>query len=149
MSLPLPKDVRVLAAPSWWPPAPGWWVVLGVVLLLALAVFWWLRSRKRRHERVIRLFDIEVDAAHSPAAQVAAMSGLLRRAARRKDAAADRLQGEDWLQFLDSGMEPPVFVDGVGRLLLEGGFRADVDPQAVQALRTVARQRYLDWMRGG
>ena len=71
------------------------------------------------------------------------MSDLLRRAARRKDPLADRLQGDDWLRFLDQGFE-----HGPGALLREGAFRRDTDAAAARALRSVARQRYLSWMLG-
>lgn len=146
--LPLPKDVHVPVAPGWWPPAPGWWGVLALVVLLGCLLAWWRHARRRRRARLLELFDAQVDAASTPAAQVAAMSELLRRAARRHDAFADRLEGEDWLRFLDAGMKSPVFERGPGRLLLDGGFRSDVDAEAVRALREPARMRYLLWMRG-
>lgn len=89
------------------------------------------------------------------------MSELLRRAARRHDPAADRLHGEAWLAFLDAGSQRTnrkrignrkatgkhaEFSQGAGRLLLEGGYRAYTDAAQVDALRTVARARFLDWM---
>lgn len=74
------------------------------------------------------------------------MSDLLRRAARRKDPLADRLQGDDWLRFLDRGLTPPSFEHGPGALLRDGAFRRDTDAAAARALRTVARERYLRWM---
>ena len=149
MNLPLPlKDVHPGLAPSWWPPAPGWWMVAAGGLLVAAGAWWWLRRRRMRRVAILQLFEQAVDAAGSPAQQVAAMSDLLRRAARRKDPLADRLQGDDWLRFLDQGMTPPCFEHGPGALLREGAFRRDVDEGAVRALRTVARQRYLTWMLG-
>ena len=142
------KDVHPGTAPSWWPPAPGWWLLAVALLLLAGAILWWLRRRQARHAAILRLFEDTIDAADSPAQQVAAMSDLLRRAARRKDRLADRLQGEEWLRFLDQGMSPPCFEHGPGVLLLEGAFRRDTDEGEARALRTVARQRYLTWMLG-
>ena len=142
------KDVHPGAAPSWWPPAPGWWLLAVALLLLAVAILWWLRRRQARRAAILRLFEDTVDATDSPAQQVAAMSDLLRRAARRKNPLADRLQGEEWLRFLDQGMTPPCFEHGPGALLLEGAFRRDTDAGAAHALRSVARQRYLIWMLG-
>ena len=95
-----------------------------------------------------RLFDQAVAAAGSPSQQVAAMSELLRRAARRKHAGADTLDGEDWLRCLDEGLSQSVFSAGAGALLRDGGFRTDVAANEVDALRVVARARFLDWMRG-
>ena len=141
-------DVHAGSAPAWWPPAPGWWVALALVgIVLALLASW--RIRRRRLDAVIlRLFDLAVADAGSPSRQVAAMSELLRRAARRKDAGADTLDGEDWLRFLDAGLPQPVFSAGAGALLRDGGFRTDVAANEVDALRVVARARFLDWMRG-
>ncbi len=141
------KDVHPGVAPDWWPPAPGWWLVLAVAALLALWLgTWWLRRQRRRRE-LARYFDQALARAASPLAQVAAISELLRRAARNIDPAADRLQGEAWLAFLDAGMKPPAFQHGPGALLADGAFRPAVDPAAVEALRVVARRRYLQWMR--
>ena len=91
------------------------------------------------------------------------MSELLRRAGRRRDPAADRLHGDAWLEFLDGSAAdagkrrgrkpasrpcagPDRFSQGPGRLLLDGGYRREVDPGQVAALRAIARSRFLDWM---
>ncbi|RYZ71599.1 MAG: DUF4381 family protein [Lysobacteraceae bacterium] len=140
------RDVHLPATPSWWPPAPGWWWVIGALLLLGAVVLgraWWNR---RRRVAMQQLFDEAVAAAGGAPERIAAMSELLRRASRRRDARADRLQGDDWLRFLDQGLETPVFLAGPGRLLAEGGFRREVDPAEYEALARIARQRFLDWM---
>src|SRR3546814_6525836 len=64
-----------------------------VLALLVFAAWWWLRARRRR-AAIVRLFDERLHAANTPVERVAAMSELLRRAARRRDPAADRLQGD-------------------------------------------------------
>lgn len=140
------RDIHQPPAPPWWPPAPGWWWVAGALLLLAVVVFYIARRRRRRREAIAAIFDQAVDAAPTPGAQVAAMSELLRRAARRRDAQADRLQGDAWLEFLDSGHGQPMFAQSSGRLLLDGGFRRDVDADQVAVLRGIARARFLEWM---
>jgi len=141
-------DVHAGSAPAWWPPAPGWWVALALVGIVLALLAWWRIRRRRRDAVILRLFDLAVADAGSPSRQVAAMSELLRRAARRKDAGADTLDGEDWLRFLDAGLPQPVFSAGAGALLRDGGFRTDVAANEVDALRVVARARFLDWMRG-
>lgn len=140
------RDIHLSAAPSWWPPAPGWWLLALAVLLALAAVLAWRLLRLRRRRRLLALFDAEVDAAPDPAAALAAISGLLRRAARRRDPAADRLEGQAWLAFLDHGRDRPRFDGALGELLLEGPFRPDVDAGAVAALRAPARERFLEWM---
>lgn len=134
-------------APDWWPPAPGWWLLLTAVVLLALWLARWWLGRRRRQRELARYFDAVLAQAPTPVARIAAISEVLRRAARRVDPNADRLQGEAWLAFLDTGMKPPAFRHGPGALLADGAFRPTADPAAVEALRVVARQRYLQWMR--
>ncbi len=141
------RDIHQATAPPWWPPAPGWWVLFAFVVVVAAAV-WILRRRKIRQIRALEaMFDNTVDAAQTPAAQVRAMSELLRRAARRKQADADTFDGETWLRFLDTGYKVPVFETGAGRMLVDGAFRPEVDAEDVRALRDVARTRFIEWMR--
>ena len=142
------RDVHEGLAPAWWPPAPGWWMVLAAILAIAAFFAWRMLRRSRRRAMILRLFDETVAQAATPSLQVAAMSELLRRAARRKHANADTLDGEDWLRFLDAGLPQPVFAAGAGALLRDGGFRADVSAHEAEALRIVARERYLHWMQG-
>lgn len=145
------RDVHVPLSPSWWPPAPGWWIVAGVALLAALAVFVWLHRRRQRVRAWQKLFD-EACAVPRANEQAAAMSDLLRRAARRIDRQADTLQGEAWLRFLD-GHESNKgrrsdFTEGAGRLLLDGGFRREVDAGELSAMKSLARARFLELMAG-
>ncbi|MFS8136947.1 MAG: DUF4381 domain-containing protein [Thermomonas sp.] len=147
MMVPLPlKDVHPGIAPSWWPPAPGWWILATLVLIVAFAVARWWLHRRRRDDAILQLFDDTLDQASTPSQQVAAMSALLRRSARLRDPAADRLEGDTWLQFLDDGLPERPFSNGAGSLLLDGGFRADVVEDDVALLRALVRQRYLTWM---
>lgn len=144
-ALPL-RDIHLPSAPAWWPPAPGWWLVAAAVaaLLVLLGVIRWRKARRKRV--LLRLFDEAVANAPTPAARVAAMSELLRRAARRIDPAADTLAGDDWLRFLDLGMQAPSFQSGAGALLRDGAFRRDVAEADVEALRQAARARFVAWM---
>jgi len=142
------RDIHQPPAPPWWPPAPGWWILAAVLLILSVSLAWWLARRRRHRRRVAALFDDAVDTAPDPAAQVAAISELLRRAARRRDPGADRLQGEDWLRWLDRELAPARFSTGPGRLLLDGGFRREVPGAEVAGLRALARSAYLELMHG-
>lgn len=140
------RDIHPGTAPAWWPPAPGWWLVVALVLAAVAAYALW-RSRKRaRMRRIVELFDGAVDTASGAPAKVAAMSELLRRAGHLRNPQADKLPGDSWLAFLDDGDADRPFVRGPGRLLLEGGYRREVDPQQLAALQTVVRRRFLAWM---
>ncbi len=140
------RDIHQPPPPSWWPPAPGWWMLAAAMLLAFAAWAWWRRRKKTRRAAIARLFDDAVAAADTPAAKIAAMSEQLRRASRRVDANADRLEGDDWLRFLDRGMPQPVFAAGAGALLRDGGFRRDVGETEIAGLHAVARDRFLRWM---
>lgn len=153
--LPL-RDIHPANAPPWWPPAPGWWLVVAG-LLVAIGIVFALRLRRRRRARAIgRLFDEALAQAQTPAARIAAISELLRRAARRQHPDADKLHGDDWLRLLDQGLKQPVFAAGAGTvsgdgllgngLLGNGMFRRDVTDAEVESLRTAARARFLQWM---
>lgn len=153
-SLPL-RDIHQPPAPPLWPPAPGWWLLALAVVALLCALWWWRRRKVRQRAAIARLFDAAVDAARTPAAELAAVSELLRRAARRIDPDADRLKGEAWLEFLDrhgpvgrKEEEGTDFRQGPGRLLLDGPWRSAVPAAGVARLRPLARARFLAWMGG-
>lgn len=157
------RDIHQPVAPPWWPPAPGWWWLAAALLLVAALTLYLHVRRRNRRRAIAAIFDQALAAAGTPSAQVAAMSELLRRAGRRHDPAADRLHGDAWLEFLDGPAEdagkrrgrkpasPPRagsdrFSQGPGRLLLDGGYRREVDAVQVAALRPIARARFLEWM---
>ncbi|UUS16265.1 DUF4381 family protein [Stenotrophomonas sp. CD2] len=81
-SLPL-RDVQLPPAPSWWPPAPGYLMIAGAVLLVLLVVAFFGWQRRRRRQRWLQLFDRELASTADAAAELAAIAGLLRRAARQ------------------------------------------------------------------
>jgi hypothetical protein len=140
------RDIHQPPSPPWWPPAPGWWMLFAALLLAFAAWAWWRRRQRLRRAAIARRVDDAVSAAASPAAKIAAMSEQLRRASRRIDPRADRLEGQEWLRFLDRGLAQPAFATGTGALLREGGFRRDVGEAEVEALREIARARFIAWM---
>lgn len=151
---PSPEDLPLRPphdppSPAWWPPAPGWWLIAGAVLLVLAALAWW-RWRRRRHRlRCEGLFHAQLAAARTPAAEVAAMSELLRRAARRSQPEAVAYAGEAWLKVVEGGRRGPHFDEDQRRLLLEGGFRRDVAAAEAAALRAPVLRRYLQLMGAG
>lgn len=140
------RDIHVPPPPPWWPPAPGWWVLAALVLVVLAIAAWFVWRRRQRRRALQRTFDDAMAGAPTAAARIAAMSELLRRAAIHRDPRAATLQGDAWLALLDAGAKQPLFEGERGRLLLEGGFRADVDDAAAAGLLPRARQRFLEWM---
>jgi LPXTG-motif cell wall-anchored protein len=140
------RDIHQPPAPPWWPPAPGWWLVIAGVAMILCTAAWFASRRRRRARAIASLFDARLAQAQTPAEEIAAMSELLRRAARRLDPDADKLLGDDWLRFLDNGLQAPVFSTGAGTILRDGGYRRDVSQLEVEALRPAARTRFIDWM---
>ena len=138
--------IHVPPAPPWWPPAPGWWLLAAIVLLPVAFGCWRIARRRWRRRRWSALFDETLAGAGTPVAQVAAMSDLLRRAARQVAPNAETLAGDEWLRCLDRGLPQPVFAAGAGALLRDGGYRRALSGAEVDALRIVSRARFLDWM---
>ncbi|WP_303636611.1 DUF4381 family protein [Stenotrophomonas tuberculopleuritidis] len=141
MSTALPlRDVQLPPSPSWWPPAPGWLMVMaGVALLLAIAgVMIW--RRRRRRQRWLRQFDQELAAAAGAPAELAAIAGLLRRAARQAHPGSEALRDDAWWNHVD----PRASLGPAQRgLLADGAYRPQVEASEVAAIAAWARQRYL------
>jgi len=103
---PLLRDIHLPPDPSWWPPAPGWWMLGGLLLLALLAAAWrWQRRRRTMRQRQHVLAELDRlmqqhgdDDDH--AALASGLHQLLRRVARRHDAAATQQRGEAWRQTL-------------------------------------------------
>jgi hypothetical protein len=141
------RDIHLPPEPSWWPPAPGWWLLALLLLLVGvlvtrLALRHW-RARRRRLALQVE-FDRTLAAAAADA-QLAAISQLLRRAARMRDPASVALVGPAWLAFLDQVHDPAAafFSAGDGRVLLDGPYRPAADADALAALVAPARRCFL------
>ena len=140
------RDIHQPPAPGWWPPAPGWWIVAACLLAIAAVVAWMHWRRRQRRRAFAAMFDDAVAAAPTSPTRIAAMSELLRRAARRIESDADTLLDDDWLRFLDRGLKQPSFSAGAGSLLRDGAYRRDLSEHQVDALRQLTRERFIDWM---
>lgn len=117
------RDLHLPAEIGWWPPAPGWWALIGIAAIgigwLAYRAFLnWRGSRARRLalkqlKIVTRAYAENGDAA----ALAVELSELLRRVmlayAPRAEVAG--LTGPRWREFLDRGLEEPLFGAGAGR----------------------------------
>jgi hypothetical protein len=142
------RDIHQPPAPAWWPPAAGWWWLVAAIFVLVCIVAGWRVFHAWQRRRWELLFDAEVAAAPDTAGRIAAMSSLLRRAARRHRSDADRLRGDDWLLFLDAGVRGAPFSTGIGSALRDGAFRREADLLDTTALHALARARFVALMLG-
>ena len=141
------RDIHQLQIPSWWPPAPGWWMVFLFILAIVAVTAWVFFRYRARRRKVIELFDNGVSMATTSQKKIAMISELLRRAARRHDIHADRLQGDAWAQFLNHEKTVPKFSDSQINLLLNGSFQREVDEADIADILPHVRRKFLYWMR--
>ena len=122
--LPL-RDLHLPDMTSWWPVAPGWLfvaalVVLGLALLIRRGIVQWLDNRPRRLAlKRLGHISAEFEQGASAVALGKNLSELTRRtmlAYSPRDVVAG-LTGENWLQWLDRGLDGKPFSEGAGRIL--------------------------------
>lgn len=146
------RDLHLPAEIGWWPPAPGWWLLIalaafGLFLLLRRA---WLGYRRNAQRRIALRALKRLRARHAEGADAVTlaveMSELLRRTmlayAPRGEVAG--LTGEDWLAWLDRGLEGRPFTTGPGRDIESLPYRARErvgDEANVNGLILAVRQR--------
>lgn len=141
MSAALPlRDVALPPAPSWWPPAPGWLMLCAALLLVLGIVVFFIQRRRRRRQRWLQQFDDELQAASGATEELAAIAGLLRRAARLAQPGSEALYDHAWWQRIDPKED---LAEPQRRLLAEGAYRPQVAADEVADVRRWARERYL------
>jgi hypothetical protein len=118
------RDIHAAADPGWWPPAPGWWVL--ALLVLAL-VAWMLRYgyrrwmvMRRRRKLLSALEDMAraIDPLQQPHEYLSRLNRLFRVVALRAfpNTACVRLQGIEWVRFIQSLLPQNVHAEGLSAL---------------------------------
>ena len=119
------RDLHLPDVAGWWPLAPGWWVIamlvaVGAILLLRKTFLAW-RANAPRRLALNHLAMIQCDFDDGADAVVLGkeLSELTRRAmlayAARDEVAG--LTGDDWLRWLDRGLDEKSFSEGPGKNL--------------------------------
>ncbi|NIZ12038.1 DUF4381 domain-containing protein [Phaeobacter sp. HF9A] len=93
------RDIRLPDPVGWWPLAYGWWLALALVCAALLAGRVYARWRKQT-ARARALRELAAIPGDDPQGFATAVSILLRRVARRKDALAAQLSGKPWADYL-------------------------------------------------
>jgi len=119
------RDLHLPEAVSWWPLAPGWWVLLalataGLVYLLLRQYRQWQGNAARRMAlKALSQVRSDYENGAEPVALGIALSELLRRSmlayAPRAEVAG--LTGDNWLAWLDQGLDGRPFTEGSGKSL--------------------------------
>jgi len=145
------RDIHLPAAVSAWPPAPGWWLLAALVLAAGLgAALAWRRHRRSARTAALRqVAELERAARQgrlAPAELATASAELLRRAAiaRFGRAQVARLQGADWIDFLNrvaARAGPPPFAGPVAAALAQGPYAPA--PEVPDAALLAAVRRWL------
>jgi hypothetical protein len=146
-------DIHLPDAVPFWPPAPGWWV-LAALVLAGLGWLLWLQflawQRRQRMQAALAELDRVYRACNDRAAGISANEAglsflhgcneVLKRVALEHYPVLQvaRLNGSDWLAFLDSRGSTDGFSAGAGRVLGDGSYRPrfDADVDAVHTLCT-------------
>lgn len=171
------RDIHLPDAIGLWPLAPGWWLAI-IITLICIALLWrfFIQKKSARAYRVTAQalllhawYNYEKDkTAHSKNTYLLEMLELLRRCARTINLPSEnlsirqpvaRLNGEDWLAFLDSGLVPnnstnnsaknkkseQLFQSTLGQLLITEPYRAEpnISAEQLEQLHNLA----LHWIR--
>jgi hypothetical protein len=130
---PLPlRDIIAPLEQGWWPPAPGWWFVAAVVLFMvgwlvkALVKYFTYEYAALRKAALRELANLPQQEGLNDRQFAEQTSALLKRVAmvRYAEQQPARLNGEDWLTFLDQSSSSQIFSQSGGSALLEAQYQA-------------------------
>jgi len=137
------RDIHLPDAVGAWPPAMGWWIVLVLGLLAIWAA--WLLIKKLRQDTAVKgasklMADIKQQANGDELQTIRALSVCLRRLqiSNEQRTQAASLNGQEWLEYLDSFVDGKPFSEGIGRCLADAPYQqkltVDVDIDALISL---------------
>lgn len=154
-------DIVEPVAVSWWPPAAGLWLLLAMLLLwlTVLVLLAWLAYRRNRYRReALRLLGDISPALLDPRSRNDALgevAQLLKRTALSAYPRAQvaRLNGEQWLDFLDRSGGAGRFSQGaaalLGRISWQPQAGAKLSRQELKEIAAAARHWIIHHQRDG
>jgi len=132
------RDVHLPDSSLWWPLAPGWWILLLLIVLILLSFYIFKKTYPKR--KLKKMIKLELEQYYQVFKEtndaqlfIQQLSSLLRRVSLYRFPADSiaKLQGVEWLEFLDSKY-PSVtsgkfaassFTSGVGKIFLAGPYQ--------------------------
>jgi hypothetical protein len=138
------RDIHYPEPVSWWPPAPGWWL-LAVFILLAISYAIYRFNLYRQANRYRHNAEQAIMDAHQQYIQnnkvvnfAQALNRILKRTAlaHYPEREFAGLSGQQWLVFLDKGLDDKAFSEGAGRILATAPYQqnSQVDVEALTSL---------------
>ena len=125
------KDFHLPHSIDWWPLAIGWWLLIFAIILLAILAYYWCRKTRLKKE-AMRLFKVikkDWSIAKNQQQTIKDLSILLRRLnlAYYPNQNIAGLSGKQWLKHLDQGLKTNQFSQGIGKILLDAPYQANID----------------------
>ncbi|AIT09783.1 membrane protein [Candidatus Francisella endociliophora] len=145
------KDIYLPERVSqWWPLAYGWWIVLAIIILAILVFLVLLHFRKKKKQYIDSIVNdlrSEVDNTYQqkPKEVLQQISVYLKRVAMQKfpNENVKTLHGEAWLEFLDSKLKQPNFVNTKANMLGNSYKPVELSKQELDEIMSVAEK----WLR--
>lgn len=149
------RDIHLPDSVLWWPFAPGWWILFLLVVLIVVGLFLYKKTFSNQKfkkniklelEQYYQIFNESGNALFF----IQQLSAFLRRVSlyRFHDESIAKLQGTEWLEFLDSKLPASKtkklsFRKGVGEIFLSGPYQENINSDVSQVYELV--EHWLDY----
>lgn len=137
------KDIQLPESISWFPLAIGWWVLLTLVITAIIVGYFLIKKVRirRLNKTALKMLQRINSDDCSDLTKLQLISQLLRRLVISKDKRqlVASLTGEKWLEYLDKNLPDKPFTQGVGRILLDGQYRAQSKTDIAQLIAICER----------
>lgn len=145
------KDIYLPERVSqWWPLAYGWWIVLAIIILsifVFLVILHFRKKKKQYVDSIINNFRNEVDKTYQqkPKEVLQQISVYLKRVAMQRFSNENikTLHGDEWLEFLDSKLKQPNFINTKANMIGNSYKPVILDKQSLEEVMIVAEK----WLR--
>lgn len=136
------RDIHIPDAVSAWPPAPGWWILVisSLILITTTLYLLWRSGQRNRYRRLAVKQLAALKPLHqNPASYLQQLNYLLKQTAiaETNQSGVAGLTGNQWLEYLDRGIDGNQFSQGIGKVLLTGPYAIDAPSVDIVKLETL------------